>query len=91
MTDTQERRHVRVEPRGLVSKNATLIIDLRQPVMDCEIIEMSAGGACVFVHGQDEVPNNLTLLHAGTKKVCRVIWRRGRRIGLQYITRRSVY
>ena len=52
---------------------------------------MSAGGACVFVHGQDDIPNYLTLLHAGIKKTCRVVWRRGRRIGLQYLNQRSVY
>jgi hypothetical protein len=87
---TQQRRYARVEPRGLVSKNATLIVHPRQPVMDCEVIELSAGGACVFVHGQADVPDSLTLLHAGVKKSCRVMWRRGRRIGLEYIGRRGV-
>ena len=87
----QERRYARVEPRGLVSKSATLIVNLHQPVMDCEVIELSAGGACVFVHGQGDIPNSFTLLHAGVKKACRVMWRRGRRIGLQYVSRRSVY
>jgi hypothetical protein len=86
----QERRHVRIEPRGLVSKTATLITDQRRPVVQADLIEMSAGGACVFAHGQDDIPNSLILLHAGVKKSCRVIWKRGRRIGLQFLGRRGI-
>lgn len=88
---SQERRYARVEPRGLVSKTATLIVDMRRPVMEAVLIEMSAGGACVFVQGQGDIPDRLTLLHAGVKKACRVVWKRGRRVGLQFCTRRSVY
>lgn len=82
-----ERRYARVAPRGLVSKNATLIVDLYSPVLDCVVIELSAGGACVFVLGGADIPDRLTLLHAGVKKSCRVIWRKGRRIGLQFHNR----
>ena len=79
-----ERRYARVAPRGLVSKNATLIADLRKPVLDCVVIELSAGGGCVFVRGEADIPERLTFLHAGVKKSCRVVWRKGRRIGLQF-------
>ena len=80
----QERRYARIEPRGLVSKDAKLVIDLGQPALDCVILDLSAGGASVFVHGQRDVPDHVTLLHGGTKKPCCVVWRKGRRAGLQF-------
>jgi hypothetical protein len=83
----QERQFARVEPRGLVSKNATLIVDLHKPVLECTVVDMSAGGACVFVLGQAEIPDHLTFLHAGVRKTSRVIWRKGRRIGLKFYSK----
>lgn len=80
---------MRVAPRGLVSKTATLVSDLRAPTMDCVVIDISAGGACVFVNGQSDIPDRVTFLHGGAKKSCRVVWRRGRRIGLEFRTGRT--
>jgi hypothetical protein len=79
-----ERQHARVRPRGLVSNKAILVINLHTPHLVCDLIELSAGGACVFVRGDSEIPYRVTFIHSGTKKECRVVWRKGRRIGLRY-------
>jgi hypothetical protein len=52
----EKRRFVRVRPSGLVAKRATIVIDARLPAVDCSVIDLSAGGACVFVNGSTPIP-----------------------------------
>ena len=75
---------MRVPPRGLVANRGTLVVDSRRPAIDCNVLNISAGGACVDVHGHTAIPARVTFIHSGSKKVCRVIWRKGRRIGLLF-------
>jgi len=80
----ENRRFIRVAPRGLVSKVATIIVDPKKAVISCNVIDQSAGGACLEVYGQAVIPKKFTLLHAGTKKTCKVVWQVGRRLGVSY-------
>ena len=80
----ENRRFIRVPPRGLVSKVATIIVDPKKPVISCNVIDQSAGGACLEVCGQAVVPRTFILLHAGTRKKCQVVWQAGRRLGVSY-------
>jgi len=80
----EQRRFVRVRPRGLVASRGAVVVDPRIPALACVVIDLSAGGACVDVSGQTAIPERVTFIHSGTKKPCRVVWRRGRRLGLQY-------
>ena len=80
----ENRRFIRVAPRGLVSKVATIIVDPKKPVISCNVIDQSAGGACLEVCGQAVIPKKFILLHAGTKKTCKVVWQVGRRLGVSY-------
>jgi proline racemase len=80
----ENRRFIRVAPRGLVSRTATIIVDPGKPVIACSVIDLSAGGACLEVTGQAVIPKKFVLLHAGTKKKCSVVWQSGRRLGVSY-------
>jgi proline racemase len=80
----ENRRFIRVAPRGLVSRSATIIVDPGKPVVACNVIDLSAGGACLEVTGQAAIPRKFTLLHGGTKKKCSVVWQSGRRLGVSY-------
>ncbi len=84
MPSIENRRFVRVRPRGLVASRGAVVIDPRWPALDCVVIDLSAGGACVHVEGQAPIPERVTFIHSGTRKSCRVVWRKGRRLGLQY-------
>jgi hypothetical protein len=80
----EQRRFVRVRPSGLVPRQAKIVIAPRSPAIDCNVIETSAGGASVDVHGVTEIPTRITFIHAGSSKAARVVWRKGRRMGLQF-------
>jgi hypothetical protein len=84
MPGIEQRRFVRSRPRGLVATRGAIIIDQRTPAVDCIVLDLSAGGACIDVTGQTPIPERVTFVHSGNKKQCRVVWRRGRRLGLQY-------
>ena len=79
-----KRRFVRVRPSGLVANRGTIVVDPRQHALNCTVIDISAGGACVVVDGQTEIPARLTFVHSGTRKKCLVVWRKGRRLGLLF-------
>jgi len=78
------RRFVRTRPAGLVSKAATIIVDPKKPVISCNVVDLSAGGACIEVGGQADIPKQFVLLHGGVKKKCRLVWQTGRRYGVSF-------
>jgi len=80
----ENRRHVRVRPAGLVSRAGKIIVNPRVPVIDCNVIDLSAGGACLEVLGSGDIPRRFVLFHGGTKKSCSVVWQKGRRCGVRY-------
>jgi hypothetical protein len=81
---TQPRRFARVRPDGRISDQARLIVDAKAPVVECSVVDYSAGGACVELAADRALPARVELLHGGVKKRCRVVWSRGRRIGLVF-------
>ena len=80
----ENRRFVRVRPSGLVSKGAKIILSAKAPVIDCHVVDLSAGGACLEADNAAKIPNRFVLLHAGAKKNCLVVWRTGRRLGVSF-------
>jgi hypothetical protein len=80
----EHRRYHRVRPSGLVSKTGTLFADMKSRPTACSIIDLSAGGACIDVHGSDAIPQKFILNHGGVKKTCRVMWQQGRRVGVAF-------
>jgi hypothetical protein len=80
----ENRRFVRVRPTGLVSRSGKIIINPKAPTVDCGIIDLSAGGACLEVDSGSALPKRFTLLHGGTKKSCCLVWQKGRRIGVSF-------
>lgn len=79
-----QRRFHRVRPNGAVASTATIFVDLKNPAIPCNIVDISAGGACIMVHGTDAIPKRFILNHGGVKKSCRLVWQKGRRIGVSF-------
>jgi len=80
----ENRRFHRIRPTGLVAKTGMIFADLRDAPTPCTIVDLSAGGACIDVHGGDEIPKRFMLNHGGVKKTCLVMWQKGRRVGVCY-------
>jgi hypothetical protein len=53
-------------------------------VIGCNVVDISAGGACIEVHGTEAIPARFILHHGGVKKSCRIVWQKGRRIGVSF-------
>ena len=77
------RRFARVRPAGQVSAVAKIIRAPRDPLIDCTILDYSAGGACLDV-GLIDLPLRFELLWGATRKKCRKVWKAGRRIGVAF-------
>ncbi|HLL26483.1 MAG TPA: PilZ domain-containing protein [Xanthobacteraceae bacterium] len=78
----ENRRYSRVRPSGLVSKTGKLILDPKAPAVDCQILDLSAGGACIELRAPVNFPRRFTLVHGGTKKLCSIVWQKHLRIGV---------
>jgi hypothetical protein len=79
----EKRRFNRVRPSGLVSRAAKILLPKGAPI-DCTVIDLSAGGACLDLPDPERLPPRFTLLHGATKKSCLIMWKKFRRIGVQF-------
>jgi hypothetical protein len=79
---SQPRLYKRV--RLTASNKAKIIAALKSPPVDCRIVDYSAGGACLEVFPMVMLPDRLEFVHGAVKKKCRVVWRRGIRIGVAF-------
>lgn len=80
----QDRRFNRFQPAGNVPRTASIIVDPKSPVIGCNVVDYSAGGACLEIVSGKVLPNRFELLYAGSKKKCRLVWTRGVRIGVSF-------
>jgi hypothetical protein len=78
----EQRRYHRVQPSG-PARAGSIFVDLKKPVIACNVVDISAGGACIEVHGTEAIPARF-ILNGGVKKSCRIVWQKGRRIGVSF-------
>lgn len=78
------RRFARVRPSGKMSNAAKLNVGPKAPLIDCRVIDVSAGGACIEIWGDVKLPERFEMIHGVTKKRCRIVWKAGRRFGLTF-------
>ncbi len=80
----QPRLYKRIVPTGLVSKRAQIIVGPKSPVIDCTVIDYSAGGACLGLSGLVNLPNRFDFVYGSVKKRCRLVWQKGLRLGVAF-------
>jgi PilZ domain-containing protein len=78
------RRFARTKPAGLVSTEAKILRGPKDPLITCRLLDYSAGGACVELGGQVNLPTRFELIHGTARKKCRVVWQRGSKLGLVF-------
>jgi PilZ domain-containing protein len=81
------RLFARQKPAGRISSVAKLFLDPKSPkspVVECILVDYSAGGACLQMQKFVQIPDRLEVLYGTTRKRCRVVWRRGLRFGVAF-------
>ena len=81
---TENRRYLRVPPRGQVTNQGKIIVDPKRPAIDCTVLDLSAGGARLSVNAAMSLPSRFEFLHGGVKRKCTLVWHRGYRLGVSY-------
>jgi hypothetical protein len=67
--------------------NTRIFIDKEQPPIACSISDISHSGARLTLKDEQELPETFTLLltpNGGARRHCRVVWRDGLIVGVQF-------
>jgi len=78
------RLFARTRPAGRISNVAKLVIGPKAPAVQCILVDYSAGGACLQLEKPVSLPDRFEVLYGTTRKRCRVVWKRGLRIGVAF-------
>ncbi len=82
----------RKSPRRTVLFRATISDATNNLLCECEMLDISGGGAKLAVKSQDRIPDTfiLRLRRSGDRKCCSVIWRTGDQIGVEFLNMPSL-
>ena len=76
----QPRRHA----RSSMFKPAHVVLE--DAVLDCVLLDLSSGGAQVYLIARAELPDRVTLwLPSGESRAMRRVWQQGSYIGLEAV------
>jgi hypothetical protein len=84
MSGSDKRRWFRSSPRGLVPRTGKLLLGPKTTPIDCHVLDLSAGGACLELSKTYSFPQRFEFLHGSTRRFCTIAWTRGFRIGISY-------
>jgi hypothetical protein len=74
----------RKEPRIPVIKLATVIANGTEKAIDCNMIDLSNGGACLWGKNINDAPDEFDLYYDSIVRRCRVRWRRENKVGVAF-------
>ncbi|MFC5067747.1 PilZ domain-containing protein [Flaviflagellibacter deserti] len=80
---TEEKRG---SPRMRTLKGGRVVLPNNLSTFECKVRNLSATGACIEMPSTLGVPNHFTLKYddGSPSKVCNVIWRTDKRMGLRF-------
>jgi hypothetical protein len=67
-----------------MSSEAKITTAPKSPPIACTLVDYSAGGACLQLFPMVTLPDRFELLYGNVRKKCRIVWRRGIRIGVAF-------
>jgi hypothetical protein len=80
----ENRRFARVRPAGLVAKTGKLFLDSKSPAIECQVVDLSSGGASLWLSKPVQMPRNFQFIHGGVKKSCYLVWQKNLRVGIGF-------
>ena len=80
----ENRRTIRLKPSGLVAKTGKLFVDAKSPALECQIVDISSSGACLWLPKQVALPRRFEFIHGGVKKSCFLVWQKNLRAGIGF-------
>jgi hypothetical protein len=81
---SDKRRWIRIKPSGLVPRTGRILVAGSVAVIECRVLDLSAGGACLEFSRRYDLPKRFTFLHGTSRTLCRLAWIRGYRAGIEY-------
>jgi hypothetical protein len=84
MNGSDKRRWFRSAPRGLVPRVGKLLFGPKTTPIECHVVDLSAGGACLELSKMYSFPQRFEFLHGSTRRFCTLAWTRGFRIGISF-------
>jgi PilZ domain-containing protein len=78
------RLFARMKPSGRISSTAKIFAGANAAAVECILVDYSAGGACLQLKAFLALPDRIDVLYGTTRKHCRVVWKRGLRIGVAF-------
>ena len=89
----RNRAELRKKPRRQFHYTARILTDKDTPPIACSIADISESGARLALERDEELPETFILLltaNGGARRHCRVIWRDGLTIGVEFPDHRLV-
>jgi hypothetical protein len=81
---TKSMESKRKHPRRSVSDRGKIVINRPFSMLDCIVLDMSEGGACLEVSVVAELPPAFELVFAERRRACTVAWQKEKRIGVTF-------
>lgn len=80
----EKRRANRVAPSGVAPRTGKLILPPKTVAVECRVLDISATGARLEIPQQYDFPNRFEFIYGRTRRYCRLAWKRGYRIGIEF-------
>ncbi len=74
----------RKHPRRSVADRGKIVINRPFSMMDCIVLDISEGGACLEVSVAVQLPPAFELVFAEKRRPCNVAWQKDKRIGVSF-------
>lgn len=78
------RLYNRVSPAGRTPAKALIVLGAKVPLIECRLVNYSPGGACLEIFPMTALPERFELRYGSARKRCRIVWRRGIRVGVAF-------
>jgi hypothetical protein len=85
--NSRPAKDLRKKPRRQFHYQAKILTSEKAQPRNCQIADISENGARIILERDQDLPSRFLLLlstRSGTRRVCRLVWRKGLTVGVQF-------